>query len=155
MILGIVGSEAAKFTPVTEAAARALIRELCGALSRFEGDTVVSGACHLGGIDRWAINEAAVLGFDTLEFPPASQSWPHYRARNIQIAEASDIVHVITLRELPPDYRGMRFASCYHCKTASHVKSGACWTAHYAERHFGKAACWHVIAPDGAVSSSW
>ena len=155
MILGIVGSEAAKFTPVTEAAARALIRKLCEPLSHFEGDMVVSGACHLGGIDVWAADEANALGLDVREFPPASQSWPHYRARNIQIADASDIIHVITVRELPPDYTGMRFASCYHCKTAAHVKSGACWTAHYAERQFGKSACWHVIAPDGGVSSSW
>ena len=150
MILGIVGSEAAKFTPVTEVAARGIICDLCE-----NGDEVVSGACHLGGVDVWATEEARALGLNVREFPPASQSWPHYRARNIQIAEASDIVHVITVRELPPDYRGMRFASCYHCKTAAHVKSGACWTAHYAERQLGKAACWHVISPEGVVSSSW
>ena len=151
MILGIVGSEAAKFTPVTETAALALIRKLCDE----SVDGVVSGACHLGGIDVWAAEEALKLGCVVREFPPASRQWSEYRARNVKIASASDVVHVITVRELPPDYTGMRFARCYHCKTAAHVKSGACWTAKYAERQLGKAACWHVISPDGVVSSSW
>lgn len=148
--LGIVGSEAAKFTAMTEAAARAKIRELCRGAS-----AVVSGACHLGGVDRWAVEEAAALGLTTAEFPPKSLGWPDYRARNILIAEASDIVHVIVPRELPPDYAGMRFSHCYHCNIADHVKSGACWTAKYAERQLGRAACWHIIAPDGSVDSSW
>lgn len=152
MLLGIVGSEAAKFTPVTEAAARALLRRLCGAV---DVDGVVSGACHLGGVDVWAIEAAKALRLKYHEFKPASLAWPAYKARNIQIAEASDVVHVVTLRELPSSYTGMRFRRCYHCGTDTHVKSGACWTAKYAERQLGKAACWHVIAPDGVVMSSW
>lgn len=152
MKLGIIGSEGAKFTDVTEAAARLLIDKL---VSPDEVREVISGACHLGGIDVWAIEVAKALGCSTREFPPKSLSWPHYRARNIQIAEASDVIHVITLAELPPGWTGMRFDGCYHCKTRDHVKSGACWTARYAERTFGHAGCWHVIAADGSVKSSW
>ena len=46
----------------------------------------------------------------------------------------------ITVKELPINYRGMRFPQgCYHCKTPpeSHVKSGGCWTALQA-RKMGK-----------------
>ena len=59
MILGIVGSEQAKFTPETEECARyqilSLIVELCPSL-------VVSGECHLGGVDTYARESAQLLG---------------------------------------------------------------------------------------------
>ena len=121
--VGVVGSEAAKFTAATEAEARAAIRQL---LRR--ADKVVSGGCHLGGIDIWAVEEARAAGLPFEEFKPAVLAWSGYRDRNLQIVEASDEVVCITVRELPADYRGMRFTSCYHCKTNSHVKSGGCWT---------------------------
>ena len=50
MKVGIVGHEAAKFTPETEHAARQIIRTLLATPDAI----VVSGACHLGGIDVWA-----------------------------------------------------------------------------------------------------
>ncbi len=134
MRIGIVGSEAAKFTAATEAQARALIRSLL-----HEDDIVVSGHCHLGGIDLWAVQEAIKLGLDTREFPPKSKDWAHgYKPRNIQIAEASDRVVCITLAELPPGYTGTRFPLCYHCGTRDHVKSGGCWTVKYAREKLGK-----------------
>jgi hypothetical protein len=133
MILGIVGHEAAKFTAETEARARAIIRHELGFKASIS--KVVSGACHLGGIDVWAIEEAKKLGIPTLEFPPANRSWETgYKPRNMQIAQASDKVLSLVVKVLPPDYVGMRFKICYHCKTTSHVKSGGCWTAHYAAR---------------------
>lgn len=133
MILGIVGHEAAKFTAETEGLARAAIR---AHLARdFSCTGVVSGACHLGGVDVWAIEEAKKLGLTTREFPPANRSWEQgYKARNILIAEVADKVISIVVKVLPPGYTGMRFKLCYHCKTDSHVKSGGCWTAHYAAR---------------------
>lgn len=132
MILGIVGHEAAKFTAETERQARVQIREFL-VLDGVTG--VVSGACHLGGIDVWAIEEAKALGLTTREFPPANRSWESgYKARNILIAECSDKVISIVVKVLPAGYTGMRFKLCYHCKTDSHVKSGGCWTAHYAAR---------------------
>ena len=129
MRVGIVGAEAAKFTPETQAAARALIR------SRLSpGDVVVSGKCHLGGIDIWAIEVAKELGLDYTEYPPAYLSWERgYKPRNIQIARDSDQVICVTVRELPPNYVGMRFDYCYHCHTNEHVKSGGCWTVKYAK----------------------
>lgn len=129
MIIGIVGHEAAKFTPETERLARFSIRAHLK-----PGDEVCSGASPLGGIDRWAIEEAKKLGLKTKEFPPERWGWQYFKARNIQIAEYSDKVISIVVKTLPPTYTGMRFKLCYHCGTASHVKSGGCWTA----RHAGK-----------------
>lgn len=131
MILGIVGHEGAKFTSETERQARVIIREY------FADDItrVVSGACHLGGIDAWAIEEAKNWGLPTQEFPPKDRHWDTgYKPRNMQIAQASDMVVCIVVKELPPGYVGMRFKLCYHCKTDSHIKSGGCWTAHYAAK---------------------
>jgi len=144
--VGIVGHEAKKFTPETEARARLVIR---GLLQPLVGDflnAVVSGRSPLGGIDVWAEEEAGALGIATLIFPPRTNHWATgYKIRNLQIAEASDIVHCIVVRDLPPGYTGMRFPQCYHCLkggcTYPHVKSGGCWTALKCKQRM-----WHVIA---------
>ena len=142
MTIGIVGHEAAKFTPTTEAIARSIIRQI---LAQYPTADVVSGACHLGGIDVWAIEEAKADGRRTTEFPPKVRSWDAgFKPRNIRIAETSDVVHCIVVRQLPESYRGMRFPLCYHCHSADHVKSGGCWTARYAMK-LGKTAHWHLI----------
>src|SRR5689334_14361282 len=106
MIIGIVGSEAKKFTPETEEAAKQLIRLL------LIKDTVTglsSGHCHLGGIDIWAEEIAKELGLDLYIFPPKNLRWePNgYKSRNIEIAMVSSEVHNITVKKLPPSYRGM------------------------------------------------
>jgi hypothetical protein len=134
--LGIVGSEGAKFTEETENTARNLLYNLIRQeWSKSKDLKVVSGACHLGGIDVWAIEMAKLHGLETEEFPPAHKSWEKgYKLRNIQISEASDKVICVTIKELPPDYTGMRFPKCYHCNTAEHVKSGGCWTMHHARK---------------------
>lgn len=131
--VGIVGSEAAKFTLETERIARRIIRrEIAGA------ELVVSGKCHLGGIDIWAIQEAEKMGISTVEKPALSRNWSTgYKPRNIQIAENSDIVICIAVRKLPSSFKGMQFPLCYHCGTTDHVKSGGCWTVKYA-RSIGK-----------------
>ena len=132
MTVGIVGHEAAKFTPATEAEARRLIRKI---FARTGADRVVSGACRLGGIDVWAIEEARAAGLATEEFPPATDDWDHgFKPRNIQIAEASDVVYSLVVDRLPASYTGRRFPLCYHCGTAEHVKSGGCWTVKYAKQ---------------------
>ena len=135
MKLGIVGHEAAKFTPTTEARAREIIENYLSWQVNPEDnvDLVVSGACHLGGIDKWAIEQAAHDAIPYIEFPPAIFKWEGgYKQRNIKIAEESDKVICIVVKELPPEYDGMRFRWCYHCQTDSHIKSGGCWTARYA-----------------------
>ncbi|HEV8364572.1 MAG TPA: hypothetical protein VGQ52_13740 [Gemmatimonadaceae bacterium] len=135
MKVGIVGHEAAKFTPQTEATARRFIRGYLKGGARDLNLAVVSGACHLGGIDIWAIEEARALGLPTVQHPPEKRQWEGgYKQRNILIAEDSDVVLSIVVRELPATYTGMRFEFCYHCRTKSHVKSGGCWTAKYAQR---------------------
>ena len=129
MKVGIVGSEAAKFTPRTKILACVEIRVL---FEKHHPDVVISGHSPLGGIDIWAVKLAERCGIETLEFPPAARSWAAgYRSRNLQIAEASDLVVCITVKQLPETYHGMVFPrGCYHCGTPPehHVKSGGCWT---------------------------
>jgi hypothetical protein len=133
MKIGIVGSEAAKFTQAGEEEARRIIRVLLQ-----PGDEVVSGGCHLGGIDIWAVEEAHKMGLYCHQYIPAVLSWEGgYKPRNILIAEQSDVVFCITVDQLPDTYDGMTFATCYHCHTTNHVKSGGCWTTKYA-RKLGK-----------------
>lgn len=130
--LGIVGSEAAKFTKVTEVLARAAIRGLIG---KYKAEIVISGACHLGGIDKWAVEEAEKLKVGFMEFRPKTLQWEGgYKDRNLKIARNSDIVVCITVKELPKSYQGMRFKLCYHCGTTDHVKSGGCWTVKQAKK---------------------
>lgn len=136
MILGIVGSEAAKFTPETEELARGAI---AGLIEKYNADTVVSGACHLGGIDIWACEVGVSKNCNIVEFPPKTHQWSTgYKPRNIQIAKASDAVFCITVKDLPLGYDGMKFPLCYHCGTKDHVKSGGCWTVKYAIKKLGK-----------------
>ncbi len=132
MKLGIVGSEGAKFTEATQERARWEIRRL---LTLHKPELVVSGGCHLGGIDIWATEEAALSGYPFKEYIPQVLAWdPYqkygYKARNLDIAK-SDLVVCITVATLPEGYKGMRFQGCYHCKDRNppHIKSGGCWTA--------------------------
>jgi hypothetical protein len=128
--LGIVGSEGKKFTLETELKARQIIRQL---IDTTEATHVVSGECHLGGIDIWAKEAAVAWELPFIGFPPKTLKWDGgYKQRNIQIAEESDVVYCITLRNLPDSYNGMKFDLCYHCGTKDHVKSGGCWTVKYA-----------------------
>jgi hypothetical protein len=149
MKIGIVGSEGVKFTKIGEARARDAIRGLLTT-----GDTVVSGHCHLGGIDIWAEEVAAEQGLPTLIFPPRELNWNNgYKPRNLQIAHNSDKVVCITIDTLPADYDGMRFPKgCYHCQKAGrphldHIKSGGCWTVLQAMKK-GKEGQWIVITND-------
>lgn len=132
---GIVGCAANKFTPATEARARQKIRDI---LIFSDCDHVVSGQCHMGGIDVWAIEEAVKLGVPYTEFPPKTRQWSTgYKPRNAQIAVASGKVVSIVVAEYPPGYSEERFEKCYHCNTVKHIKSGGCWTAKFA-RSLGK-----------------
>lgn len=94
----------------------------------------------MGGVDWWAIEEAKRAGVDWREHPPKTMRWSGpdgYQARNLKIAEDSDLVVCISVAELPPHYTGMRFPQgCYHCKTSPehHIKSGGCYTMWYARR---------------------
>ena len=141
MKLGIVGHEAAKFTPTTEAVARSIIRTILA----HPDDVCVSGECHLGGVDIWAKEEARSLGRGYIPFPPKTHNWADgYKPRNLYIAGESDVVHVIVVHAYPPGYTGMRFDYCYHCRTSDHIKSGGCWTARKAMQ-MGQRGEWHKV----------
>ena len=142
MILGIVGAEAAKFTAEGQTNARELIERL---YRKYKPKIVVSGACHLGGIDIWA---RKLFDGRFKEFPPEKHSWTYYKRRNIQIAEYADRTICIAVDRLPPGFKGMRFRLCYHCGTTDHVKSGGCWTAKYA-RGLGKPGIVLVVSNGG------
>ncbi len=145
MNIGIVGNEGAKFTIRTEGKARDLIRRLLAAPDA----VLVSGHCHLGGIDIWAEEEADRMGRRKIIHPPKVRNWNQgYKPRNILIAKDSDVVHNILVKTYPDGYKGMRFKSCYHCHTTEHVKSGGCWTAKYAQEEYGKLAYWHVLTEE-------
>lgn len=147
MRIGIVGHEARKFTPETEARAREIIRYILSPYGEYGvdlGDILVSGGCHLGGIDIWAEEEADKFGMKKEIHYPASRRWEGgYKERNLKIARTSDVVHCIVIAEYPDDYRGMKFDYCYHCHTSDHIKSGGCWTAKRARE-----SEWHVIKLD-------
>lgn len=134
--VGIVGAEAAKFSVEGQWLARCAIREV---LEAEHASLVVSGHCHLGGIDIWAIEEAEALGIPTQEYPPKRLSWElGYKPRNLQIVRASDLVVSITVQRLPEGFKSRWVfpQGCYHCKTPPehHVKSGGCWTLKQAAR---------------------
>jgi hypothetical protein len=146
MNIGIVGHEAAKFNVEAEETARRIIR---AKLSDTHDTpvTLVSGHCHLGGIDIWAEEIATELGIPQIIHAPKKLQWSGgYKERNLLIARDSDICICIVVAELPLSYRGMRFSSCYHCgsKRPQHVKSGGCWTA-IRSKH----PVWYIIHPYG------
>lgn len=140
--VAIVGHEGKKFTPETEAKAREIIRGLL-----VGADIVVSGGCHLGGVDIFAAEEGRAMGLVVREYLPERRSWEGgYKERNLAIAGDCDEAHCIVVAELPPTYKGMTFAGCYHChkNRPPHVKSGGCWTVVRAER-LGVPGFWHII----------
>lgn len=145
---GIVGNEAAKFTTITEMVAKGLIR---GILADPES-VMVSGHCHLGGIDIWAEEIAEELKRPQIIHIPTNRRWrPHgFEERNLLIARDSKVVHNIVVAGYPEAYHGMVFDGCYHCNTMDHVKSGGCWTAWKAVGK-GKEAILYIIHSDGSV----
>lgn len=152
MILGIVGAEQAKYAAVGERATRTYIRALIqargvhhlvsGPLISSQPYSVCSGKCHLGGVDIFAVEEAAVLGIPYTEYPPKEHNWEKgYRPRNVQISQASTEVYSFTVRAYPEGYSNTRFEDCYHCNMKTHMKSGGCWTMVHARTRGKKTAC--------------
>lgn len=139
MKVGIVGHGADKFTVVTEEIARETIRQFLG---ENPVSLVISGEAPVGGIDIWAREEAVKMGLPFQPYPPEVHKWDGegqigFKQRNLQIANNSDIVLCIVVRDYPPGYSGRVFQGCYHCKDRMppHVKSGGCWTAWKCKQH--------------------
>lgn len=147
MKVGIVGNGTDKFTDLGEAAARRLIRNI---LIVNSATAMVSGHSPVGGIDIWAEEEAGKLGIPLdLKIPEINQWDPPggygYKARNLDIAHDSDVVHVILADVYPEEYTGRRWEVCYHHRghdldPYGHVKSGGCWTGRKAEQ-----SVWHIV----------
>ena len=156
--VGIIGAASDKFTASTFVVARDLVaRLIVEAQVRHGAVTVVSGGCHLGGVDALAEEVGRGLAVPVQVFKPVVHQWnpPReygYKARNLDIADGSDELHVVLVSGYPPGYAGVKYEECYHCQVATHVKSGACWTALRAIR-LGKTVWRHVIALDGKVES--
>jgi hypothetical protein len=132
MRLGIVGHEAAKFTPHSQDRCEQAIWD---AIADYGATEVISGGCHLGGVDIWAIEVAEARKIPTREFLPVIRGWEGgYKQRNMKIAENSDYVLCFVVDRYPENYKGMRFDYCYHCGTKDHIKSGGCWTVKYAKK---------------------
>lgn len=148
MKVGIIGNAADKFTELTGQSAKVVIRRLLN-----PGDILVSGGCHLGGVDIWAEEIAKLFGCydpDYIHLPKIRRWEGGYKQRNLKIARDSDILHVIVVTEYPPEYRGRRFTYCYHCDADDHIKSGACWTGKKATK-LGKSVMYHIIGNNGDI----
>lgn len=151
MKIGIVGSEAAKFTSDCESRAKQIIRTI---LHQGSVTEVVSGGCHLGGVDKWAEEIGDELGLNKSIFLPKTRNWTNgYKERNLLIAKNSDAVYCLTVDKLPAGYTGMTFSYCYHCNSTDHVKSGGCWTVKQAHK-MGKYGSVIVISQESYLPVS-
>lgn len=149
MKIGIIGHGADKFTEESESYVKQLIS---ATIRNYQAAsvgtiTVVSGHSPVGGIDIWAEELGADLGCDLDIKTPRQNRWDAeygFKARNLDIANSSDVIYVFLVEKYPEGYKGRRFDKCYHCNSTAHVKSGACWTAKQAQR-LGKKAYWVLI----------
>ena len=149
--IGIIGHGTDKFTEksklMVEATIAYILKEALKKIPIEEKLTFVSGHSPVGGIDIWAEEIAKECGF-ILDLKILKQhKWDAeygYKQRNIDIAKCSDELHIILVDTYPPNYKGMRFNLCYHCKTSDHIKSGACWTGNVAKK-LGKKVIVHII----------
>lgn len=144
MKIAIVGHAQDKFTPATEKKAKELIFEI---LMEFPNVVLVSGRSPMGGVDLYAEEVADKVGIPKEIKVPKQNYWDGeygFKARNLDIARCSDVVHVIVVSRYPDTYTGIRFNRCYHCDMTNHVKSGACFTAKKA-RALGKKTYLHIL----------
>lgn len=160
MKIGIIGHGADKFTEKSKQEALNIIRTILQ--SAFDNITIgsfpglynphdiiqiVSGHSPVGGVDIFVEEIAKEFNVNLDLKIPKQKQWDAeygFKQRNLAIAKDSDILHVILVDRYPPNYKGMKFKICYHCKTSNHVKSGACWTAKEA-RKLGKEVIYHII----------
>jgi len=149
MNVGVVGSGSDKFTESQKARVIELLQEILA----HPYVRLVSGHSPVGGVDIWSEEVADAFGVPKTIYVPEIQQWNPpgrygYKARNLDIAKNSDVLHVIVVKDYPPDYKGMRFEECYHClrmaRDAHHCKSGGCYTGEMALK-MGKEVIWHII----------
>ena len=129
---------------------------------------LVSGGCPKGGVDIWAEEVADELGFKKEIYKPEVNQWNDelrnwetwakgYRSRNIQVANASDILYVISpkcdkcvdgmeigfvdkdgIKHPRIEYDMVEGSNwnimCKKCKGTNSVWNGGEWTGNYAEK---------------------
>lgn len=86
-------------------------------------DILISGGAV--GIDTFAKDMAEKMNTGWSIHRPKHKNWQFYRVRNIEIAEECDVLYNIVIKG------NKEF--CYHCNSATHNRSGACWTMKYAK----------------------
>ena len=112
-----------------------------------------------GGVDIWAEEIADELGIKKEIYPAEVNQWNDkniigrtgmcdseglqktlkgYRSRNIQIAEACDVLYcLVPFRYTSPNYEDVKFNNdlrCIHCKKSRHPTNGGCWTMKCAKK---------------------
>lgn len=109
-----------------------------------------------GGVDTWVEIIAKELGIKTEIHPAETKGWEDeyldyggrnkgYKSRNMDIAEACDILYCIvpSVDVMSVEVYGKKTVAlstddskipyCYHCKTLGHPANGGCWTKKYAD----------------------
>lgn len=134
MKIAIVGHEEEKFTESGEFRALIHIAKILKYTYEMTPVTLVSGGCHLGGIDIWAEQFADRALIPKIIFKPQRLTWKSkagqmgFEERNLKIASECDVLYCLAVDRLADKYKGMKFSSCYHCNKNNHVKGGGCWT---------------------------
>lgn len=167
MKIAIVGAEESRWTEKQKEEAKFRIRQLLyvGNGPKWDRAVLVSGRCHRGGVDIWAEEIADELELEKEIYPAEVHRWMDmidissgsklkgYRSRNIQIAEACDVLFDIEpeircpscrgLRALSPEFAGATMAHlptsemrCKRCNGRGKIpnRSGGTWTKNAAKR---------------------
>jgi len=150
MKIGIVGPSLPKWKSKEQIdkAKREIERILVEYNRNREDAILVSGHCPKGGVDTWAEIVADSLGVTKEIYPAEVNKWEDkvvflnpsgfqtikekrkgYKSRNIQIAEACDVLYCIV-----PSAVNSEYLFCKHCSDFGHPSNGGCWTMNYAKK---------------------
>jgi len=163
--IGIVGPEELKWSERQKTEVKMKINQIFNSYDceqnpndrffTYKNLVLVSGHCPKGGVDIWAEEIADELGIQKEIYPVEVERWGDYedwtrnevgakdivvrkgyRSRNIQIAEACDILYCIVPFKLN--------SYCYHHKPKlhgenklegkNHPSNGGCWTKKYTKK---------------------
>jgi hypothetical protein len=109
--------------------------------------TFISGGCPKGGVDIWAEEIADIFAIPKQIFKPEVERWDDmwndtndvkfigYKSRNIQIAEACDILYCLSPGRVE-DIEEPVFGSGRFKRPLTEVWNGGIWTLHYMKQHF-------------------
>ncbi len=152
MKIAIVGPQLSKWKSKEQIEkTKTIIEELLTSfLVTKQNPVLVSGHCPKGGVDIWAEEIAKKLGccdpkfifqaeVNKWEDQKVTESSGHtdiykgYKSRNIQIAEACDVLYCIVPKKIEPLWFPQKEGFCKHCEVFGHTSNGGCWTMKYAK----------------------